>query len=192
MLPQLLLDYSRNYPIPDEKACLDLWDKYAMLPNIRAHSRAVADVCDTLAAKANAAGFCVNGPELRAAALLHDIAKTYTVHYRGAHDQLGAAITREETGNFRIAQAVLYHVLWPWTDGPLALHNDPFRLPLLVSYADKRVRHDKLVTLQERFDDLIERYGHTEVQRGMIRKNHEQAVELERELIKRLGAMCLD
>lgn len=29
-------------PVPDEAACVRLWDKYGMLPNIRAHSRTVA------------------------------------------------------------------------------------------------------------------------------------------------------
>lgn len=192
MLPELALDLNQKYYIPDERVCLSLWDKYDMLPNIRAHSLAVADFCAKLADLADRAGYQVNERELRAAGLLHDIAKTYTVHYRGSHEQMGAAIVREETGNFRIAQAVLFHVLWPWTSGPLALENDPFRLPLLLSYADKRVRHDGLVSLQERFADLLERYGDTEARREKIRRNLRQALDLEKMLFERLGVACLN
>ena len=174
-------------PVPDEAACAGLWDRYGMLPNIRAHSRAVAEVALGVAQRAAALGHAVDMPALRAAALLHDLAKTYTILHGGAHAQLGAAWVREETGRPDLAQAVLFHVSWPWAHGPLALDADPLRLPLLVSYADKRVRHDEVVSLEERFDDLLNRYGDTEERRASIRANREQAFIYERALAALVG-----
>ena len=176
-------------PVPDETACARLWDKYGMLPNIRAHSRAVARVALDVAERAVALGHTVDVPALRAAALLHDLAKTYTILHGGAHAQLGAAWVREETGRPDLAQAVLFHVSWPWSEGPLGLETDPLRLPLLVSYADKRARHDEVVGLEERFEDLLDRYGDTEEHRTLIVANREQALTYERALTALVGTV---
>ena len=62
---------------PDDEACFALWRKYVMLPNVQRHSRLVAHIATALARRAAAKGFAVNVPEVRASALLHDIAKTY-------------------------------------------------------------------------------------------------------------------
>ena len=176
-------------PVPDEAACISLWDRYGMLPNIRAHSHAVARVALDVARRAAALGHAVDVPALRAAALLHDLAKTYTILHGGAHAQLGAAWVREETGRPDLAQAVLFHVSWPWIHDPAALKANLLRLPLLVSYADKRVRHDKVVSLEERFDDLLKRYGDTGEHRASIRVNREQAFTYERALSALVGSL---
>ena len=183
ILPDLSL------PIPGREECEALWEKYAMLPNIRAHCSAVADVAMSLARRAEDMGIAPPGTSeaaARAATMLHDIAKTWTILHGGAHDQLGAAIVREETGNPLLAQAVLYHVQWPWEEGPLAPENEPLRLPLLVAYADKRVRHDRLVSLEERFDDLLNRYGDNEEHRASIRLNRKRSLLHEAALLDRL------
>lgn len=176
-------------PAPDEAACALLWDKYDMLPHIREHCRTVARVALDVASRAVARGCALDLDAVRAAALLHDLAKTYTIRHGGGHAQLGAAWVREETGNPALAQAVLFHVSWPWSEGPLAPEADPLRLPLIVSYADKRARHDQVVSLEERFADLMERYGDTEHHRNMIQLNREQAVSLERALMARVGPL---
>ncbi len=190
MLPQLDFAPDPLRPIPGESDCVRLWDKYGMLPNIRAHSRVVADVALDLARRARALGLDPGSDaELRAACLLHDIAKTYTIRHGGGHAQLGAAWTLEETSNPFLAQAVLFHVVWPWDDGPLAPWHHPLRLPFLVSYADKRSRHNQVVGLEERFADLLDRYGHTEWQRASITANLKQARRHEAALAALLGPL---
>ena len=187
--PSLELTPDLSLPVPDRDECEALWEKYAMLPNIRAHSRAVADVAMSLARRAEDMGIAPEGTSektARAAAMLHDIAKTWTILHGGARDQLGAAIVREETGNPLLAQAVLFHVYWPWEKGPLAPERAPLRLALLVAYADKRVRHDRLVSLEERFDDLMIRYGDSEEHRASIRLNRERSLLHEAALLERL------
>ena len=179
-LPELSFPH-RLAPIPDEAACRQLWDKYGMLDNIRAHSLLVAKIATALALRAIDFGLQVDASEVRASALLHDIAKTYCIRQGGGHAQLGASCVVQETHNYAIARGVFYHVYWPW---PLPV-DDPVRicsLPFFVLYADKRARHDKLVTLRERFEDLLVRYGDTEQHRQGIQLSYEQGKSIEKAL----------
>lgn len=160
---------------PDEARCRELWDFHDMLPNIRAHSLLVARVAAFLAERGRERGFDVDVATVRASALLHDLAKTYTIRYGGSHSQLGASWVMEHTGNPRIAQGVMHHVFWPF-EADLARDF----APLCVLYGDKRVAHDQLVGMDERFEDLMERYGMSEAIRARILATHEQGVQVER------------
>jgi putative nucleotidyltransferase with HDIG domain len=160
---------------PDEARCRELWDFHEMLPNIRAHSLLVARVAAFLAERGRERGFDVDVATVRASALLHDLAKTYTIRYGGSHSQLGASWVMEHTGNPRIAQGVMHHVFWPF-EADLARDFTP----LCVLYGDKRVAHDQLVGMDERFEDLMERYGMSEAIRARILATHEQGVQVER------------
>ena len=173
-LPEFSLTAGRA-PVPDDAACTALWDKYEMLPHIRAHSLLVADMATALARMAAQRGFVVDIASVRASALLHDIAKTYTITHGGSHAQIGAAWVIAETGNRQLAQGVLMHVHWPW-----ALPDKVCALPFFVIYADKRVMHDQCVTLDERFEDLLTRYGVSETARQSIIDSYRQGQELER------------
>ena len=180
-LPQLC---GKSGAAPGDAACFALWDKYAMLPNIRRQSLLVAHIATTLARKAEALGLPVRAAQVRASALLHDIAKTYCVRYGGSHAQVGAAWTVAETGNYAVAQGVMLHVWWPWS---LPQGTDICALPFFVMYADKRVRHDACVTLEERYDDLLQRYGRTEEAREGIRAAYRQGKTIEDALAVLLG-----
>ncbi|QAZ69486.1 HDIG domain-containing metalloprotein [Solidesulfovibrio carbinolicus] len=168
--------------VPTDAQCRLLWDAYGMLPNIRAHSELVACLATALAELARAAGLAVDVAAVRAAALLHDLAKTYTIRHGGNHCQLGAAWVQEITGNPALAQGVLCHVHWP---REIDLAAD--FLPLALIYSDKRVKHNQIVTLEARFDDLLVRYGTTEYIRGRIRESFQQAEAIEQALAATLG-----
>lgn len=155
-----------------------------MLPNIRRHSLLVAHVAATLAQRAADRGIAVSVPEVRAGGLLHDIAKTYCVQHGGSHAQVGAAWAVAETGNYAIAQGVMMHVWWPW---PLPQGPGICSLPFFVIYADKRIRHDACVTLEERYEDLLERYGRTEAAREGIGVAYRQGKNIESALEAQLG-----
>ena len=172
-----------NWPIPDDATCFSWWERFDMMDHIKAHSLQVAAVATDLAEQAVAAGHDASVSAVRASALLHDIAKTYTIRHGGNHAQIGGAWTAALTKNPVIAQGVMHHVHWPFTRD---LDRD--LLPLLVCYSDKRVRHNEVVTLNERFDDLIERYGHTEYIRDRIRENLADSLELEQQLERYLKA----
>jgi putative nucleotidyltransferase with HDIG domain len=168
--------------VPTRGQCLALWDAYDMLPNIRAHSQAVACIAETLARLAVSAGFDVDVDAVLAAALLHDLAKTYTIRHGGNHSQLGGAWVQELTGNAALSQGIIHHVHWPFSVD-IRTHF----LPLSIIYSDKRVKHNRVVSLSERFDDLLHRYGATEDIRQRIGRSFDQAREIEEALIQTLG-----
>ena len=106
-LPELPgLATAASAPPPDDEACFALWRKYDMLPNVRRHSRLVAHIATLLARRAAEKGVAVHVPEVRASALLHDLAKTYCLRHGGSHAQLGGAWAVAETRNYALAQGV--------------------------------------------------------------------------------------
>lgn len=167
--------------VPTDLECLNLWDKYAMLDHIRTHSSLVADVATTLAEMARDRGMDLNVQAVRAAGLLHDLGKTYTVQFGGNHSQLGSSWVMQATRNPAIAQGVMHHVHWP---GPLDL--DAHFLPLAIIYADKRVKHQGLVSLEDRFTDLVDRYGVDQDLISRIHRSYQQGKDLEELLNTRL------
>ncbi len=163
--------------VPDAEQCRTLWKEYDMMPHIGAHSLQVAELARALAERAVAVGKKDVRAVTLASGLLHDIAKSYTVRYGGSHAQLGASWVMSRTGNPAIAQAVLHHVWWPW-EFPADLASPVF----FVLYADKRVKHDAVVGLEDRFTDLLDRYGRTEASRAAIVAGNTHAQRLERAL----------
>lgn len=170
--------------IPRPEDCYALWDKYAMLDNIRAHSQRVADLAFGIGKLGREKGAELRPEALLAAGLLHDLGKTYTIAHSGNHAQLGAAWTMHETRNAEIARCVLYHVHWPWEDH---FYDADFFSVMAIEYADKRVRHDSYVSLDDRFEDLHERYGKSDYARMRIALSHEQNKRVENALSNILG-----
>jgi putative nucleotidyltransferase with HDIG domain len=169
--------------IPRPEDCSALWDSYAMLDNIRAHSAKVAELAHAMALAARGRGMAVNPDAVLASGLLHDLAKTYTIAHGGSHAQLGAAWVMRETRNAPVAQAVLFHVHWPWRE---RVDDDALFLVFSIVYADKRVKHDAYVGLDERFDDLVERYGVSDAVRARIALSLQQGKRIETALSRRL------
>ena len=193
MLPALAFPVSPAWNVPNEAQCVRLWDKYGMMPHIREHCRAVASVALEIVRRAGERGVLPEGRGLSeayvlAGGLLHDIAKTYTIRHGGSHAQLGAAWVRDETGNPALAQAVLWHVSWPWQNGPLDDAVDPLRRPVIIAYADKRVRHNEVVTLEERFEDLMVRYGIDDERKARITGYLNRTKAVEKAIFDRIGA----
>lgn len=169
-------------PPPSDMQCFAFWDEYDMLPHIREHSLGVARVATTLALAGVRAGIVLDVQTVRASALLHDIAKTYTIRHGGNHSQLGGAWMQERTGNPLLAMGIIHHVHWPW-----AVDVRAYFLPMAIIYGDKRVRHDTVVTLDERFDDLYSRYGTTQYIRDRLAESKSQSLDIETALGQTLG-----
>mgnify|MGYP006292419355 CR=1 FL=1 len=163
--------------VPDDDQCRAWWQAYDMLDNIATHSWLVARIATWIGNRAQSLGMDIPVQSLRAAALLHDLGKTYTVRYGGNHSQLGAAWVMALTRNPAIAQAVLHHIVWP---GPVDVRT--FFMPLVIIYADKRVKHDAIVSLEERFQDLFQRYGVSEQRIRSMRRSFAQIEHIESEL----------
>ena len=142
--------------IPSWTDCLELMDAHGMLPNIREHSFAVMQVARFLGEALANAGFDLFLPLVTTGALLHDLGKTACLGTFNNHAEYGAGIL-EDLGYPHVAQVVREHVhLFPDI-----IDERPLREAELVNYADKRVLHDEVVTLADRFADLRVRYGRT-------------------------------
>lgn len=174
--------FAPDLPVPSEEQCRIWWDEHEMFDHIKEHSMQVAEVATSIAELAVRAGTPEPArafPErfvatIRASALLHDLGKTYCIRHGGNHSQLGGAWVQELTRNPGVAQGVAHHVYWP---GRLDL--DAFFIPLTVMYSDKRVRHTEIVSLDERAEDLYQRYGKTAARRAMIKHSIDQIREVE-------------
>ncbi len=187
-LPECTFPPANDHGLRDED-CYALWEKYAMPENIRRHSRLVAHIAQILAELAVQKGVRLSIADVRASALLHDLGKLYSILYGGSHAQLGAAWVVAETRNYGIAQGVFHHVHWPW---PVRVEASICSLPLLVLYADKRVRHDQEVTIEARFQDLQVRYGVNQDARASIKASFGQIRAIEEALSTFLGWEGLD
>lgn len=143
-----------NDSIPVRQECLRLMKAYGMLPNIKAHSISVCRFAIAIAQAVNRAGGSFNLAAIQAAALLHDITKTRSLETGENHARTGAGLLRE-LGYAAVADMVAEHVT-PADNG------DDLTAGELISYADKRVLHDRIVSLDERFGYLYERYGRDE------------------------------
>jgi putative nucleotidyltransferase with HDIG domain len=139
--------------IPSRSECLRLMKQHGMLENIVNHSLEVTRVALFLSRELNQRGQRVDVALVEAAALLHDLAKTECLLTREDHARSGYELLRR-IGYEIIGEVVAQHI-WMWERG------DPERVSEeeLVNYADKRVRHDQIVSLRERFIDLRDRYG---------------------------------
>jgi uncharacterized protein len=139
--------------VPDPGTCREILHRFGVPEHIRRHSEQVARVARSLAAALGRAGEPVDGLLVEAGALLHDIAKAASLVSNADHALEGGRILRG-LGYPKVAELVERHVkLGAWeTEGRVTEAE-------LLNYSDKRVRHDEVVTLSERFEDLLVRWG---------------------------------
>ncbi len=168
--------------IPSINQCLDFIDRYKMLDNIRAHSFKVARVAELLVDGLIEAG---KSPALLpsrelviAGALLHDIAKTECLNGKCRHDDLGQELCIA-LGFPEIGEIVKEHVILKNFTREL-YQEGFFGAKEIVYYADKRVRHDEVVSLESRLEYIIDRYGNDDPRKEhYIRLNFQQCQDVE-------------
>ena len=179
-LPEATL--SERGEIPSVTDCFHLWEQFSMPEHIKNHSCQVARIASELAFMRYQDEQSPHFRAIQTCALLHDLGKIYCIKNGGDHAAVGAAWVQAITKNPYLSQGVMHHVYWPGT-----IDLDRHFLPLAIIYADKRVRHDTLVSLQERTDDLLVRYGTTSEHRKNIKIAMQQGVDIEKALNKRFG-----
>ena len=168
--------------IPTTRECLDLMVKYQMRDNIRAHSLVVEKVAREISRGLRGAGVPLSLRKVAAGALMHDIAKTACLGTGGDHAAKGAEICLRHHFD-EIAEIVREHV---------RLRNYQLQGPIcekeVVYYADKRVNHDRIVSLEERLDSLLRRYGRNEARLcRLIGDNFELCKKVEEKLFAQLS-----
>ena len=161
--------------IPTRAECNELMTRYSMLPNIVEHSLQVMRVSLAITDQLRQ-GVSVNRDLVIAASLLHDITKTRSLQTKEHHDASGGILLRE-LGFPSIAEIVEQHIRIQNLNLEGKIEEKK-----IVYYADKRVMHDAIVTLEERVHDLIQRYGAEEDRRNQILRNKEQVLAVERKI----------
>jgi len=139
--------------IPGEKGCLCLLEKYSTPEHIVRHSQKVWEVGKFLGESMIERNHKIDLPLLRASCLLHDIGK-FPCILSGAknHDMMGKEILEKE-GLPSVGEIISQHVI---LKGP---KNRSISEEHIVFYADKRVVHDEIVSLENRFVYLLNTYG---------------------------------
>lgn len=173
--------------IPSIKECLEFHDRYEMLANIRAHSFVVARVAEALVDGLHRSGKSP-GPlpdkeEVIVGALLHDIAKTLCINTDCRHAEVGRQICLE-LGYPELSEIVAEHVVLKIFAADRYVRG-VFGTKEMVFYADKRVRHDQVVSLDGRLEYILERYGdNNPVKEQLIRQNFNKTIDLEKYLFR--------
>ncbi len=157
-------------------------EKYQVLENIKAHSIVVAKVAHLIARLLRDAGYDISVQKTTAGALMHDIGKTASLTSGRDHAELGRQICLQN-GLDEIAGIVAEHVR-------LKNYNpdDDFSEKEIVYYADKRVNHDIIVSLEERLAYILERYSRNQERLdNLIRANFALCKKVEKKLFNELN-----
>ncbi len=167
--------------MPTESDCIALWDQYHTAMNVRDHLRAVCQVAMTVARAHADKGDKIDLDLVQAGALLHDLLRfvgmqqlklnlfktapsnedlecwrDLSLKYpRLQHAEAAALELREREFPEELCKVVRKHdyflILDP-IDGPVTLAEK------IIYYADKRVLHDRIVSLDDRLKDGKLRY----------------------------------
>ena len=159
--------------IPSVEECFKFMEKYRMLDNIRAHSIMVEKVANMIARGLQDVGVDVSLGKVKAGALMHDIGKTLSLDTGDDHEARGREICLLNHLD-EIADIVGEHVRLKNYRLDEAIHEKE-----IVYYADKRVNHDEVVSLEERLKYLLKRYG----------KNKEYVIQSIKENFSLCGAV---
>lgn len=167
--------------VPTRRECLHLLNRYNGMENIIQHSIKVAEVAIIISAGLNRKGEDLDLNVVEAAALLHDITKAESLD-SGADHSLTAYRLLKDLGYKRIAEIVRQHVFLVGRPDSTMISEEE-----VVNYSDKRVRHDEIVTLKERFDDLRVRYCKDEESRKRMDRLEGLCYRIENKICSKLG-----
>jgi uncharacterized protein len=139
--------------IPSKNDCFRLMCKTQMLENIVAHSLQVCRVGMSLVEQLKLQGIHLGAQLVQAAALLHDITKTRSFKTEENHALTGGQLLTE-LGYVEVGNLVRQHVRLD----EYSFQTKPSEVGI-INYADKRVLHDRIVSLDERMEYIMDRYG---------------------------------
>jgi uncharacterized protein len=147
------MDIATTHKVPSSDECYSLLERYSVPEHIIQHSEMVCRVAVFLAEHLNEQGEDLNIPEIRAAALLHDLTKMEDLAEGRDHAKSGNEVLAK-LGFKRIGEIVAEHIRLKEKTGSKVLSEEE-----ILNYSDKRVMHTTVVSLADRFADLKERYG---------------------------------
>lgn len=169
--------------LPSREECFRLLKEFHTPENIMKHSVAVNKLCMRLGKRMKAGGEKINLELLDRASLLHDLDKFMTLGPKHIllHGKEAYRVLRER-GYSEIAEIVRKHRIFTILRGELKTWEEK-----LVYYADKRVVHDKRVTVKEKIEYMIKTYNIKGKKLERLRECEKEILKLEREILNRAG-----
>ena len=134
--------------IPTKEECLAILEKNKTPSNVIEHCKTVCQVAEDVTEKLIKKGVKVNKELVTAAALLHDVEREKEDHVAAGANLLNSL------GFPEVCEVIKKHTLYQLEDIQLKSVEEK-----IVFYADKRVKGDKIVSLEKRFEDLAKRYN---------------------------------
>ena len=151
-----------------------------MMDHIVVHSLQVCRVASFLTEHLNKQDCRLNFNLIRSAALLHDITKTRSFKTREDHALTGGEYL-SDCGYPEIGELIRQHVkLDKYSD------SGPISEAEVLNYADKRILHDEIVSLDRRLDYILKRYAQTPAHRERINVLWQKTREMENKIFKNL------
>ena len=162
--------------IPNRDECFRMMGEMEMMDHIVVHSLQVCRVATFLSEHLNKQNGQLNLDLIQAAALLHDITKTRSFKTRENHALSGGQLLAEQ-GYPEIGELVRQHIRLDDYPNPAVVAERQ-----ILNYADKRVLHDQVVSLDERLDYILENYGETPEHTDRIHWLWKKTLELEEKI----------
>ncbi len=164
--------------LPSDNECFRIIRDMEMMDHILDHSVMVSSVAVCLARHLKIIYPDINVDLVKKAALLHDITKTRSFATGEVHSETGGELL-ETLGYQEIGNIIRQHVI-------LDVRSDtgPVSESEIVNYADKRVLHDHVVSLEERLSYIKVKYGSKPEFRNRIQKMWEDTLALELKLFR--------
>jgi len=202
----------KNCSLPTRKECFDILEEYRVPSHIVKHSLAVVKLAVFLAQKLKEKGTAINVELVDRACLLHDVMRVcdlkesdyrkleqkYSQEYRPKWQQLRVrykGIPHEDAAydilkeKYQVLAAVIrkhrYISMLDEQERPKTWEDK------LVYYADKRVMHERIVSLEKRLADGHERNVHSHGTKAQSKINTAKVdpliFELEKEIFELIG-----
>lgn len=162
--------------IPTSNECAAILAQMNVPDGVQRHGRLVADVAWRLADRLNQTGLKLDAGLTQAAGLLHDMAKG-----RPDHAHLGARLLRG-LGYPKVAKIVASHTDIVFEEG------SSLNEAAVVYLADKLVKHDRMVSINERFQCPLEKFAGDTTALSAIRERLAKAQTILRRIEQALGA----
>ncbi len=166
--------------IPTTEECFRLIRQMDMMDHIIDHSVMVSNVALCLCRFLKEKFPAINTELVISAALLHDITKTRSFTTGEPHPETGNLLLGG-LGYPEIGNIVRQHVILD-----LGANNSRVSEPEIVNYADKRVLHDQVVSLETRLEYIKIRYGSLPSFKSRIQIMWQNSQALEKKLFRQL------
>jgi len=166
--------------------CIKMLYEMSVPDHVIRHSIVVEKVASFLTRALLNGGAILDENLVKSAALLHDITKVISIESDERHDVTGA-ILLEKLGYPDIARIVSQHISLNSFDvtGPVSEAE-------IVFYSDKRVKHDQIVSIDERYGDSILKVKHDKHELEKLNSRIQMVKELENKICRIISVDPLD